>query len=369
MKESVHKEFVPDHIKNLSPYVAGKTINEVREAYHLEQISKLASNENRLGCSPRVQSAIGKAVAEIQDYPDPVARKLKAALAQKNGVSNENIIIAGGSESIIAILCRTFFRDNEEAITADATFVGFFVQANVQNITLKKIPVIPDFRFDVDAMAEAVTDQTKMIYIANPNNPTGTYITRMEFEKLMDAVPGDVIVVMDEAYYEYAQDVDDYPHAAEYDCKNVLSLRTFSKAYGLAGMRVGYAIGQEKLIQSMSKTKLTFEPTALGQAAALAALEDEGFLEKSRQVVEEGKERLYQFFDERDVQYVQSVSNSVLMICESTEKAKRITQTMLEKGVILRRVNMFGLSNCIRITIGTEENMQHFERSFDELDI
>jgi histidinol-phosphate aminotransferase len=369
MKEVIQKEFVPDHIKNLSPYVAGKTIDEVREAYHPERISKLASNENRLGCSPRIQPAIERAVAEIQDYPDPVARKLKAVLAQKNAVSDENIIIAGGSESIIAILCRTFFRNNEEAITADATFVGFFVQANVQNIILKKVPVTPDLRFDVDAMAEAVSNQTKMIYIANPNNPTGTYITQTEFEKLLDTVPGNVLVIMDEAYCEYAQDVDDYPHAIDYDYENVLSLRTFSKAYGLAGMRVGYAVGSKKLIKSMGKTKLTFEPTALGQAAALAALGDEEFLEKSRRVVEEGKERLYQFFDERDVQYVRSVSNSVLMICENTEKAKQITQAMLRKGVILRRVNMFGLPHCIRITIGTEKNMQHFEQSFDEINI
>jgi histidinol-phosphate aminotransferase len=367
MKDHLQQPFVPDNIKNLSPYVAGKTIREVREAYHPDQISKLASNENRLGCSPLVPPALAKAVEEIQDYPDPAARKLKAALAQKNSVSDENIILAAGSESLIAILLRTFFQNNEEAITADATFVGFFVQANIRGITLTKIPVTSGFRFDVDAIAEAVTNRTKMIYIANPNNPTGTFITRKEFEKLMEAVPDDVLMIMDEAYFEYAQEIEDYPRAADYDYDNVLSLHTFSKAYGLAGLRIGYAIGPKELIQTMSKTKLTFEPSALGQAAALAALEDEEFLAKSKQIVEKGKTRLYRFFDERQIPYVRSSANSVLMICERREIAEKFTQKMLEQGVILRQTNAFGLPHCIRITIGTEENMQHFERSFEEL--
>jgi histidinol-phosphate aminotransferase len=360
-------QLVPDNIKNLSPYVAGKTINEVREAYHPGQISKLASNENRWGCSPLVPPAIAKAAAEIQNYPDPAARKLKAALAKKHGVSDENILVAAGSESIIAILCRTFFRKDDEAITANATFIGFLVQANIRGISLKKVPVTPDFRFDVDAIAEAVTDRTKMIYIANPNNPTGTYITKKEFEKLVKAVPDDVIVIMDDAYFEYALEIEDYPHAIDYHFGNVVVLRTFSKAYGLAGLRVGYAIGPKELIKNMNKTKLTFEPDALGQAAALAALEDEEFITKSIHVAKKGKAELYQFFDDHDISYVRSIANFVLLICEDQESAKRMTQAMLEKGVILRRTNMFGLPHCIRITIGTEENMQHFKQSFVEL--
>src|SRR5699024_5428865 len=166
MTDLFRQPLVPDNIKKLSPYVAGKTIAEVRETYHPKQISKLASNENRLGCSPKATKAVEKALNGIQDYPDPAARELKAALAQKNGVSTYNITIAVGSESIIANLCRTFFLNNETAITADATFVGFFVQAGIHNVGLEKVPLTPDYRFDVEAIAGAVTDQTKMIYIA-----------------------------------------------------------------------------------------------------------------------------------------------------------------------------------------------------------
>jgi len=367
MFDSTKRPLLPSNIKNLQPYVAGKTIAEVRQAYQPKRISKLASNENRLGCSPLVKAAVLEALQEVQDYPDPISQQLRAALAEKNSVKPENIIVAAGSESIIGILCRTFFYDKDEAITADATFVGFFVQANIQGITIKKVPVTQDYRFDLDAMAKAITDHTKMIYIANPNNPTGTYITKQEFEAFMDKVPDDVIVIMDEAYYEYAQEVEDYPHALDYGYDNVISLRTFSKAYGLAGFRVGYAIGHEQLIAHMLKTKLTFEPTALAQAAALAALNDQDFLAESKQIVEQGKKKLYAFFDEKDIAYVPSVSNSVMMILPTEEEARAITQAMLEEGVILRCVDAFGLPNCVRITIGKAEEMNHLEESFKKV--
>jgi histidinol-phosphate aminotransferase len=172
---------------------------------------------------------------------------------------------------------------------------------------------------------------------------------------------------MDEAYFEYAKDIEDYPHALEYDHDNIIVLRTFSKAYGLAGFRVGYAIAGEELIKNMMKTKLTFEPTTLGQAAALAAYNDEDFLAKSVKVVEESKERLYDFFNEHNVDYVKSISNSVMMILPSEDEAIDFTQKMLEKGVILRRINAFGLPNCIRITVGLPDEMDHFEQSFLEV--
>lgn len=367
MSDSADRALVPFNIRDLSPYVAGKTIAEVQREYNPPEISKLASNENRLGCSSNVQREVVKAMEEIQDYPDPISRQLREVLAEQNNVDPENIMIAAGSESVIANLCRTFFLNNEEAITADATFVGFFVQANIRGISLKRIPVTEDYRYDLDAMAEAISDRTKMIYIANPNNPTGTYITKSEFERFMRKVSNDILVVMDEAYFEYAQDVSDYPHALDYDYENVITLRTFSKAYGLAGFRVGYAIASRKIISNMMKTKLTFEPTTPGQAAALAALGDQAFIEKSRKTVEEGKKRLYQFFEEQQVSYVPSVANSVLMVLSNEEQAINFTQAMLEEGVILRRTNAFGLPSCVRITIGRKKEMTHFEHSFKKV--
>ncbi len=358
---------VPHNIRDLSPYVAGKTIKEVEEEYNPPEISKLASNENRLGCSSHVEPEVIKAIQEIQDYPDPISRQLREVLADLNNVKPENIVIAAGSESIIANLCRTFFLNNEQAITADATFVGFFVQAGIRGISLKKVPVTSDYRYDLEAMAEAISERTKMVYIANPNNPTGTYVTRSEFERFMRKVPGDVLVVMDEAYFEFAREVSDYPHSLDYDFENVITLRTFSKAYGLAGFRIGYGIASETIINEMMKTKLTFEPTTPAQAAALAALGDQAFVKKTRDVVEEGKKRLYKFFESKNVSYVPSVSNSVMMVLPSEQEAIDFNQAMLEEGVILRRINAFGLPNCIRITIGRKKEMKHFERSFEKV--
>lgn len=367
MFQSSNRQLVPNNIKELSPYVAGKTIEEVKQAYHPEKISKLASNENRLGCSPKVKAAVDEAMAEIQDYPDPASRRLRALLARKNGVSPENIIVAAGSESVIANLCRTFFLNHEEAITASATFVGFFVQANVRGISLNLVPATDDYRFDLPAIASGIGERTKMVYIANPNNPTGTYINRQEFEAFMERVPSDVLVVMDEAYYEYARHVKDYPNSLDYDYDNVITLRTFSKAYGLAGFRIGYGIGHEEIIGNMMKTKLTFEPTTLAQAAAEAALQDEDFLRESVNLVEKGRERLYRFFDSHDITYAPSISNSVMMVMDTEKEAIDFTQLMLEKGVILRRIHAFGLPNCIRITIGKDEEMEHFEESAMEV--
>lgn len=364
MKENSRKPLVPNNIKDLKAYVAGKTIAEVVEQYQPERVSKLASNENRLGFSPKVKPAVNEALENMQDYPDPIARKLRSTIADENNIEPENVLLASGSESILSILCRTFFLNKENAVTADVTFVGFFVQIGVRGVHLKRIPVTSDYRFDVKAMVNAMDEHTKMLYIANPNNPTGTYITKDEFEWLMSRVPEDVLVVMDEAYFEYSKDVEDLPHAMTYGFDNVIVLRTFSKAYGLAGFRIGYAMGHERVIGMMTKTKLTFEPTGLAQAAALAAYSDKEFLKKGLQVVEGSKARLYSFFDNHDIKYIKSVSNSVMMILDSEQEAIDFTQSMLEQGVILRRINAFGLPNCVRITVGLPEEMDHFEESF-----
>ena len=367
MSSNKGRKLVPANIDELKPYVPGKTIAEVVEAYHPAKISKLASNENRLGHSSKVDEAVNEALKTVSDYPDPVANKLKASISEKTGIGSKRIMVASGSESLLAILCRTFFQNKENLITADATFIGMFVQAKIRGVHMKQIPVTKDYRFDVKAMVNAIDGHTKMIYIANPNNPTGTYITKEEYEWMMEQVPEDVLVIMDEAYFEFTDTVSDYPDVLSYDHKNVIVLRTFSKAYGLAGFRIGYAIAREEIIQYMLKTKLTFEPGALAQAAALAAFDDEAFLNESRNVVRSGKERLYKFFDEQNIKYVRSAANFVMICLDTEEEAIYITQKMLEKGVILRRINAFGLPNCIRITIGLSHELDHFEQSFLEV--
>lgn len=358
---------VPENIQKLKPYVAGKTIIEVAEEYHPSRISKLASNENRLGCSPLVEKAVIDSLTQIQDYPDPVARRLSRKLAGVLNVNPDELLFASGSESIITIISRAFLSIDDEIITANATFVKIFVEAAIQNVSLKKIPLTPDYRFNLMAMAEAVSGSTKLIYIANPNNPTGTYVTRSEFEAFMKQVPPDVLVVMDEAYYEFSRNVDDYPRTLDYDYENLIVLRTFSKAYGLAGFRIGYAIARSDIIREMLKTKMVFEPSTPAQAAASAALDDKDFLKRTLETVERNKNRLYAFLGNYGAVYVKSVSNAVLMVLPDENDATRFTEGMLKNGVILRRVNGFGLPNCVRITIGTDEEMSHFEESFNKI--
>lgn len=362
---ATRKSLIPHNIANLQPYVAGKSIAEVQELYNPDRISKLASNENRLGCSSNVKKALENVLNKIQDYPDPLSTSLREKIAIRNDVNPENVILASGSESLISIICRTFFLNHENAVTAAATFIGFFVQAGIRGIQVKKVPLTEAYKFDVEALLAAVDGYTKLIYLANPNNPTGTYVNKEEFKRLLTGLPEDVLLVLDEAYYEYARTNDDYPESCRDSLpENVIVLRTFSKAYGLAGLRIGYGIAEEQLIRHMQKTKLTFEPSLSAQAAALAAFQDTSFLKRSVKTVIEGKERLYRFFDRHDIHYIPSLANSVMMVMDSEESAKIFVQSMLEHGVILRRVHLFGLPNCIRITIGTQEDMDHFEKSF-----
>lgn len=361
------RELFPENILQVKPYVAGKTIEEVKDLYNPDRIAKLASNENRLGCSKLVKNFVIEALSDVQNYPSPSAKKLKSAIAERNNLSKEEVIVAAGSESILSILCRTCFKNDENAVTADATFVGFFVQAGVRGIDVKKVPITDNYRYDVERILDAIDNKTKMVYIANPNNPTGTYLPSPDFEKLVQEVPGDVILVVDEAYYEYAKDVVDYPSALDFRRENMVILRTFSKAYGLAGLRIGYGIADEDIIVQMMKTKLTFEPTALAQAAALAAYSDEDFIHKTTELVKQGRERLYKFFDKHNVNYCTSAANSVMMILDNEEEASAFTQKMLENGVILRQVGAFGLPNCVRITIGTEKDMDQFEEVFEKI--
>ena len=357
---------VPHNIEELKAYVPGKTIAEVQEQYQPERISKLASNENRLGRSPKVDEAVHNALRIVHDYPDPAARALRSEIAARYSIHTNRIMCGAGSESLLAGLCRTFFQNRENLITADATFIGIYVQAKIRGIKVKRIPLTNAFKFDIKGIVNAIDEQTKMIYIANPNNPTGTYISKSEYQWLLEEVPKDVLIVMDEAYYEYAHTVSDYPDVLSNQPENVIILRTFSKGYGLAGFRVGYAIADPQIITYLMKTRLAFEPGTLGQAAALAAFRDHDFIQTSTNIVEDGKADLYRFFDENSVKYAPSAANFVMIEMPDEETAEYLTHEMLKKGVILRRINAFGLPKCIRITIGLPEDMVHFKSAFKD---
>ncbi|RTZ72356.1 MAG: histidinol-phosphate transaminase, partial [Candidatus Neomarinimicrobiota bacterium] len=243
---------VPSYIQNLENYVPGKPINEVQREMGISEVIKLASNENSLGPSPRAMAAMRQAMEKIHRYPDASGYILRKKLAKKYDVKTDNVVLGAGSEGIMSTIIRTFLLSDDEIISAKNSFIGFRVLANTSG---KKIHWIPmkDYRYDLNAMAEQINDYTKLIYIANPDNPMGTYITREEFDSFYQHVPERVLIILDEAYFEFSQSTSDYPDSMTYRYNNVITLRTFSKAYGLAGARIGYGFAHEELIGNLLK--------------------------------------------------------------------------------------------------------------------
>jgi histidinol-phosphate aminotransferase len=234
---------------------------------------------------------------------------------------------------------------------------------------VKLVPLTSSYAFDPEALVGAIDSNTRMVYIANPNNPTGTYLNKEQFEWLMATIPDHILVVMDKAYYEFAHYEKDYPDTLATERENLIVLRTFSKGYGLAGLRIGYAIGSEQVIGYMNKTKLTFEPGALAQSAALAAWRDNDFLQKSYKMVEEGRKDMYRFLEEAGITYVPSAANFVMAVFESPSAAETFTKEMLKKGVILRWLKAFGLEHCVRITIGTVDERNHCRKAYKAISL
>ncbi|MEX2639213.1 MAG: histidinol-phosphate transaminase [Balneolales bacterium] len=355
---------VPKRIRELKPYIAGKSIEQVVEQYHPPRISKLASNENRLGSSGMALQAALDSMLSLNNYPDPASLKLRQKLAAGFNLKTANVIAGSGSEGVMSVILRTFMSGEEEALTASATFIGFTVLANSHGLRLRQVPLTGDYRFDLPALAGAITGKTRLIYLSNPNNPTGTSFTRSEWEAFMDQVPPGVLVILDEAYFEFASGFETYPDSMDYRFDNVITLRTFSKAYGLAGLRIGYGLGAQEIISNLMKVKLPFEPSAPAQAAGLAALDDKAFLDKTRLIVRSGREQLYRFLEAQGVAYVPSMANFVMAVFPTGREAVEFTAEMLKRGVILRRLPAFGLPHCVRITIGLPGDMEHFEESF-----
>lgn len=352
---------VPGYLRNLKPYVAGKTIAEVKAAFNPPKIAKLASNENRLGCSASAKAAAISALDVVQDYPDPQSRELRAALASWHGVEEREIVCAGGSEGVMTLFTRAFLREGDHVVTASATFIGFLVLANIQGVQLDRVPLTSSYRFDAGGIVKALRPETKAVYLANPNNPTGTYLDKAELSFLLDRISPETLVLLDEAYVEYAYHLEDYPDGFLMRRPNVVLLRTFSKAYGLAGLRVGYGVGDPAIIDIMTRIKPPFEPSVTAQKAAVAALEDQDFINKSVDLVHTGRERLIRFLESFNIRWTGTASNSVMAVFNDENYAVSFTDRLLENGVIVRRLPGFGLPHCVRITIGLPEEMDWFE--------
>ena len=344
---------VPPYIESLEPYRPGKQAAEIQREYGLTNVIKLASNENPLGPSPLALKELLKYYSEIHIYPNG-GLDLRQALAERFRLKIANVIAGSGSEGIMSNIFRAFLGDEDEALTSEGSFVGFYVLARSQGTPLITVP-LNNYRYNLPAIADKITKNTKVIYLANPNNPTGTVFTKKEFDEFWKQVPDHVIIILDEAYFEYAQTDPDYPDSMLYRYDNVITLRTFSKAYGLAGIRIGYGFAHDKFIGNLLKVKLPFEPSTLAQAAGIGALHDEEFLRKTLAANAEGKTVLGEGLRSLGLQPIPTHANFYCVPFENEKRAQNIFEALLRQGVIVRPLRAFGLPHCLRITIGTRE--------------
>lgn len=354
---------VPPYIADLQPYVPGLSVEDVRRRFGVDRVIKLASNENPLGPSPLAVEALRRAATEVGRYPDG-GRALCHKLASRFGVKPENVMAGPGSEGIMANIVRTFLADDDEVLTSEGTFSGIRVLTQSRGVRLRTVPLTPDWRYDLAAIGNAIGPRTKLIYLANPNNPTGTIFTRDEFHRFHRSLPDRVLVILDEAYFEFAQSDARYPDSMHYRYDNVITLRTFSKAYGLAGARVGYGFAHEDLIAMLAKVKLPFEPSHLASAAAMAALDDDAFLARTIEMNEAGKRQLLPALRELDLAPLDTHANFIMT---RPENARETFDQMLRQGVILRALDAFGLPGCLRITIGTTEENERCLHALERL--
>jgi histidinol-phosphate aminotransferase len=351
---------VPPYIESLEPYRPGKPISELRRELGITHVVKLASNENPLGPSPLAVEALRSVFGELHLYPNG-GLDLREALAARFNLRVENVIAGSGSEGIMATIIRTFLGDDDEVLTSEGTFVGFYVLARSRGVKMTLVCQC-NYRFDLGAIAAAITPRTKLVYLANPNNPTGTIFTRPEFDRFVQSVPPHVLIILDEAYFEYARANPAYPDSMEYRYDNVITLRTFSKIYGLAGIRIGYGFAHETLIGNLLKVKLPFEPSVLAQAAGIAALGDTEFLQRSLEVNVSGLRTLAPALQSLGLTVVPSEANFLLVPMENEARVNQIYTALLHRGIIIRPLGPFGLPHCLRITVGTHEENEELVR-------
>jgi histidinol-phosphate aminotransferase len=352
---------VSENIKSISPYVPGKPIEEVERELGIRGSIKLASNENPLGPSLKAVAAVKKALEGVNRYPDGSGFYLSQALAKKYNADISQIILGNGSNELIELVIRTFIQPGDEIVSADPSFVVYKLITQAAGGTNVIVPC-RDMRHDLEAIAERITPKTKIVFIANPNNPTGTMNTKTEMDRFMERVPDHVIIAVDEAYFEYVTHAD-YPDALDYlnEGGNVLALRTFSKIYGLAGLRIGYGITKPEFTGLMNKVRQPFNTNSLAQAGALAALADRKHVEKSIAINNEGKQFLYQSFQQLGVPFIKSETNFVMF--ETTRDGKDVYSALMKQGVIVRPMG----DNRLRVTIGLPEENKRFVEELEKI--
>ncbi len=351
-------------IQNLRPYVAGRSIEEVQREYNITDIVKLASNENALGPNPRVLEAAKKALADTHRYPDASYIKSKKIIASHFKVEPQNISLGNGSNELIDMLIRVFCEPNQdEILISAASFVAYKVCAHVNRVNVTEVPLKKDYQIDIQAMADALTDKHKIIFLPNPNNPIGRYVSTSDLEPLLNKIKGrgDVLLVIDEAYNEFVR-ADDYPSAINLfrEFKNVAVLRTFAKVHGLAGLRVGYMIADPFIVDLVERIRLPFNVSVIAAATIDVALNDLDYIKKSQQIVWEGMDYFEAELTKMGLEYCPSQGNFIFF--DLKQDSSLIFEKLMKLGVILRPVKNYGFPNHMRMTVGTmAENKKAIE--------
>lgn len=351
-------------IQNLKPYVAGKSIEEVQRQYGLKEIVKLASNENALGPNPKIIEAIKKMLPEIHRYPDASYSEPKKTVANHFKVNPNNIVLGNGSNELIDMLIRVFCEPNQdEILISQASFVAYKVCAHVNRISVTEVPMKKNFQMDIEAMANAITDKHKIVFLPNPNNPTGMYVSKKELEPLLNKIKGrgDVLLVIDEAYNEFVR-ASDYPNALSLfrEFKNVVVLRTFAKVHGLAGLRLGFMLADPHIVDLLERIRLPFNVSNVTASTIDVALNDEEYIKRSQELVWQGLEYFESELKKLGLEYCPSQGNFIFF--DLKRDSSLIFEELLKRGVILRPVKNYGFPTHMRMSVGTmAENKKAIE--------
>lgn len=357
------KNIFKNELSKLNPYVPGKPVEEVQKEYGLTSVVKLASNENQLGPSPKAVEAVKAELENLNVYPDAGAMELRHELGKKYGLDYENFVVGNGGEQILQIIAQTFINPGDQAIMADPTFGMYGNSVTHMGGIPVKLP-LKEHKHDFKAFVENINEKTKIIYVCNPNNPIPNIMPKDEIDYLVKNVPEDIVIVFDEAYYDFAIVNKDYPESLEILKKrpNTVILRTFSKVTGIAGVRVGFAITSKEIAREMSKVKGVFNVNRLAQAAAMGALKDQEHIDKTVKLNYESLALMEKFFDGEGLEYVKSNAN--FMWANIKTNSKDVFEELLKKGVIIRPGYLWGWDDWIRVSTGTIEQTKIF---IDEL--
>jgi histidinol-phosphate aminotransferase len=358
-----------ERVLTLTPYQPGKSIESVKRQYNLERIVKLASNENPYGCSKKVLAALQANLQDLEIYPDGYGTILREKLAQFLQVEEEELIFGNGSDNLIQIISRALLHPNASTVMAAPTFSQYRHNAVIEGAIIKEVPLI-NGEHDLEGMLAAIDDQTNVIWLCSPNNPTGTYIPENKLTSFLEKVPSHILVVLDEAYYEYVTAAD-YYNSIELTRKyqNLIVLRTFSKIYGLASFRVGYGVANRNIIKALESVREPFNVNSLGQLAAAAAVMDQEFVEECKMKNRQGLQQFYDFCKQNQLSYYPSQTNFILI--DFKVDGDRVFQFLLEKGFIVRSGKALGFPTAVRITVGSREQnegvLKAIEQFFIEL--